>query len=148
MWTGLSGATLPDPTIIADPLGGAAVNFVSKIAIVGNIAGSRVFSVQNNAVINQDVGYSYKTINHADILNLIRKNVAIISRNISDSDLANENNTLDFFIKKTDYTLGSGGDLPNTKRSAIVVGADIILTEKYINATIWNKSPIALIALK
>jgi hypothetical protein len=147
MWTGLTGSTLPAPTDIADPLGGAPVNFISKIAIVGNIAGSRVFSVQNNATTNQDVGYSYKTINHADILNLIRKNVALISRNISDSDLANENNTLDFFIKKTDYTPGSG-DLPNRKRSAIVIGADIILTQAYINSTIWDKSPIGLIALK
>jgi hypothetical protein len=54
---------------------------------------------------------------------------------------------LDFFIKKTDYYPASG-DLPNIKRSAIVVGADIILTQEYINATTWNKSPIALIALK
>jgi hypothetical protein len=145
MWTGLTG--LPTSGSTADPLSGVSVNFISKIAVVGNIAGSRVFSVANNATINQDVGYSYKTINHADILNLIRKNIALISRNISDSDLANENNTLDFFIKKTDYTPGSG-DLPDKKKSAIVIGADIILTQAYINSTIWDKSPIGLIALK
>lgn len=102
MWTSVSGSVLPTPTTIVDPLAGVPINFVSKIAIVGNIAGSRVFSVQNNGVVNQDVGYSYKSINHANILNMIRKNIALMSRNISDSDLdpVSTDTKFDFIIRK------------------------------------------------
>lgn len=126
MWTGLTGSTLPAPTDIADPLGGAPVNFISKIAVVGNIAGSRVFSVQNNATTNQDVGYTYKTINHANILNLIRKNIALISRNISDSSLASISNSVDFIIQKnSDFIIQNSSLNPYItakKRSIIVIG--------------------------
>lgn len=54
---------------------------------MGNIAGSRVYSVVNNPTVNQDVGYSYKTINHSEILNMIRRNIALMSRNIDDGAL-------------------------------------------------------------
>jgi hypothetical protein len=83
-----------------DPLNGVPINFVSRIAIVGNIAGSRVFSVENNSLVNQDVGYSYTTINHAKILDMIRKNIAIMSRNISDIDLVDPFSPHSFIIRK------------------------------------------------
>ena len=73
---------IPDGSTTASGFGGTPINFVSKIAIVGNIAGSRVYSVTNSGIQNQNVGYSYKTINHASILNLIRKNIALMTRNV------------------------------------------------------------------
>lgn len=98
---------MPDATTVpTDPLNGVPINFVSRIAIVGNIAGSRVFSVENNSLVNQDVGYSYTTINHARLLDLIRKNIAIMSRNISDADLIDVNSPHNFLIRK------DGGDFP------------------------------------
>ncbi len=100
MWTSISGALLPTTTTVVDPLAGVPINFVSKIAIVGNIAGSRVFSVENNGKVNQDVGYSYKTINHANILNMIRRNIALMTRNIDDATLALATSPFDFIIRK------------------------------------------------
>lgn len=83
-----------------------------------------MFSVQNNGVVNQDVGYSYKTINHANILNMIRRNIALMTRNIDDSDLASPANTFDFVVQKdgTDYRIDSGWNVPIGKRSIIVIG--------------------------
>ena len=114
---------------MVDPLAGVPINFVSKIAIVGNIAGSRVFSVQNNGVVNQDVGYSYKTINHANILNMIRRNIALMTRNIDDSELdpADVNdNKFNFIIRKNqDFRISLNSLTPYItakKRSIIVIG--------------------------
>jgi hypothetical protein len=60
--------------------------------------------------VNQDVGYSYRTVNHPSILNMIRRNIALMSRNISDSDLADINSQHQFIIKKdgSDYTIDGG----------------------------------------
>lgn len=59
------------------------VNFIGKIAIIGNIAGTRIYNMSN-----QNVGYVYNTLNQANILNTIRKNIALVSRNISTANLA------------------------------------------------------------
>ncbi len=64
-------------------LDGVGVNFIGKIAIIGNIAGTRIYNMTN-----QNVGYVYNTINQASILNTIRKNIALVSRNISSANLA------------------------------------------------------------
>ncbi len=152
MWSWLSGSLIPDATSVTDPLNGIPINFVSKIAIVGNIAGSRVFSVENNALVNQDVGYSYKTVNHPSILNMLRRNIALMSRNISDTDLININSQHDFIIKKdgSDYIIDGGwfAGTINGKRSVIVIGGDIILNKADINSESWSNKNIALIALK
>lgn len=100
MWTSITGSALPTAITEVDPLAGVPINFVSKIAIVGNIAGSRVFSVENNGKVNQDVGYSYKTINHANILNMIRRSIALMTRNIDDATLALATSPFDFIIRK------------------------------------------------
>jgi hypothetical protein len=126
MWTSITGATLPTTSTIVDPLSGVAINFVSKIAIVGNIAGSRVFSVENNGVVNQDVGYSYKAINHANILNMLRKNIALMTRNVDDSDMDDPSDSPDFVvIKNTDFRIENSSLTPYItagKRSIIVIG--------------------------
>lgn len=75
------------------------MNFVGKIAIIGNIAGTRIFNVPN-----QNVGYVFTTTKHADIINAIRKNLAILSRNIDDTTLADVNSNFTFLVKKNgDY---------------------------------------------
>lgn len=102
MWTSVTTALLPDATTLVNPLAGVPINFVSRIAIVGNIAGSRIFSVANNGIVNQDVGYSYKSINHAAILNMLHKNIALMTRNIDDADLdpAATDTKFDFIVRK------------------------------------------------
>lgn len=150
IWSGLSWVTVPTISTTTDPLAGVPINFVSSIAIVGNIAGSRVYSVSNNAQVNQDVGYSYRTINHADILNFLRKNIALMSRNISDAELSNVSSVHDFLIyKNQDYRIEYGGwNVPSGKKSIIVMGGDIIINQSDVNSLLWANTPIALIALK
>jgi hypothetical protein len=140
------------PTTPIDPLPGVPINFISRIAIVGNIAGSRVFSVANNGVVNQDVGYSYKTINHADILNMIRKNIALMTRNVEDSDMDDPNDSPDFVvIKNKDLNIQLSSLTPYItagKRSLIVIGGDIVIDDVDVNSLDWSQPTIGLIALK
>jgi hypothetical protein len=137
---------------LADPLSGIPINFVSKIAIVGNIAGSRIYSVVNNPTVNQDVGYSYKTINHAEILNMIRKNISLMTRNIDEGTLETVGSPFDFVIlKNQDFRIQSSSIVPYIgagKRSIIVIGGDIIINETDVNSLAWANPTIALIALK
>lgn len=164
-WTWISSwTTLPDGTTIATPIAASPINFVSKIAIVGNIAGSRVYSVTNSGVTNQDVGYTYKTINHASILNMLRKNIAIMSRNIDPLilQLDSSTNPHNFILidstttnlPSNDYVIHGGWSMPNSnpnKRSIIVIWWDIILDQtniSYDGTNTWDMPPIALIALK
>ena len=151
-WSGLTGSTLPTAITVADPLAGVPINFVSKIAIVGNIAGSRVYSVVNNPTINQDVGYSYKTINHSAILNMIRKNIALMTRNIDDSVLETMASPFDFVIlKNQDFRIQLSSIVPYIgagKRSIIVIGGDIVIDEADVNSLSWTNPTMALIALK
>ncbi len=117
-----------------------------------------MYAVTNNAYLQQDVGYSYKTINHANILNLIRKNIALMSRNVSSSDLDDSNSNLDYIIRENpispDFRIDVPGDLsvytlaPVPKRTIIVKGGDIILNETTINAANWTDENIGFIALK
>lgn len=155
LWTWLSGSTVPDNTTVSDPLDGVPINFVSRIAIVGNIAGSRVFSVENNTIVNQDVWYSYKTVDHPSILNMLRRNIALMSRNISATDLVDINSPHEFIIKKDsanpDFRIEFNELIPYLtawKRSIIVIWWDIILNQTEINSTSWSAKNIALIAIK
>lgn len=130
--------------------------FVSKIAIVGNIAGTRVYSVSNSGITNQDVGYSYKTINHADILNLIRKNIALLTRNTNTWVLEDDTSVNPFnYVYRDKHLPNPDYDFPITwvlldpnKRSIIIRWWDIILDSTGVNATNWSNPTIALIALK
>lgn len=105
-------------------LDGIGLNFIGKIAVIGNIAGTRIYNLPN-----QQVGYIFSSINHAEMLNTIRKNIALISRNIPDSDLTNDANAFKFFVHKTsDYdTSGFGWIWPPEKKTIIVQGHDLIL---------------------
>lgn len=152
LWSGLSSISVPVDATPTDPLNGAPINFISKIAIVGNIAGSRVYSVENNPIVNQDVGYSYKTINHANILNMIRRNIALISRNIDVATLEDTASPHDFLIIQdgSDYhiDLGWNNATINGKRSIILIGGDIIIDQALVNSELWNNRALGLIALK
>jgi len=156
LWSGLSGAlSYSSSTNIPAPITSISLHFVSKIAIVGNIAGTRVYSVTNSGVTNQDVGYTYKTVNHASILNLLRKNIALMTRNIDPARLVDNNliNPFDFVLQSIDNMADPDFDFVwsyvPSKKSIIVIGGDIILDQEDINSNSINLTqPIWLIALK
>lgn len=86
---------------------GLNINFVGKIAIIGNIAGTRIFDLPN-----QNVGYVYTTSNHSKIMNILQKNIALLSRNIADSVLENSESAFNFMIKKSaDYAFDIGNPI-------------------------------------
>jgi hypothetical protein len=120
------------------------LNFIGKIAIIGNIAGTRIFNVTN-----QQVGYIFSSINQANMLNTIRKNIALISRNADATELANPLDTkFRFMITRwIDYdTRGGWWTWPNNKKSIIVIGGDVILDEPTIGSSVDTTR--AIIALK
>jgi hypothetical protein len=125
---------------------GIGVNFIWKIAILGNIAWDRIFEIQNE----QSVWYVFTTATHASIINKIRQNIALISRNISDADLADENSIHSFLIKKNgDYETWVWWYVwPTNKRTIIVVGHDIVLDTSTDIWPVTDNIPRALIALK
>lgn len=122
---------------------GVGVNFIWKIAIIGSIAGTRIFELPN-----QNVGYTFSTSNHAQIMNTIRKNLALLSRNIDDTTLADATSQFDFLIKKDgDYEFQSTDIWPASKRTIVTVGHDIVInTSNQIGLNDGN--PRWLIALK
>ena len=105
------------------------MNFIGKIAVIGNIAGSRIYNMTN-----QNVGYVFSNISQAEILNTIRKNVAIISRNVPTMSLANGVG-VNFIYQKGpafDYDTSFGWIWPAGKRSIVIEGRDIILNQNTI----------------
>jgi hypothetical protein len=123
-------------------VGGLNINFLGKIAIVGNVAGTRIFDLPT-----QSVGFIFASSSHASIINAIKKNIALISRNISDTALADDMSSFNFLIQKSaDYSFPPGWVWPLGKRSIIVIGHDIILDQPEVNA--FQSQPVALIALQ
>lgn len=109
---------------------GISLNFIGKIAIIWNIAGTRIYNV-----VNQQVGYIFSTINQAEMLNIIRKNIALITRNANPADYTDPYSTKFNFLIHTgsDYdTSGGGWTWPAWKRSIIVIGSDVILGQNQI----------------
>lgn len=134
-----------DPSAIS--VDGISVNFIWQIAVLGNVAGNRIFDLEE-----QSVWYVFTTATHASIINKIRQNIALISRNIADAELSNPTSTHNFLIQKdADYEMWIWDvwpTHPTNKRTIIVVGHDIVLDTSY---DIWdpnNDIPRALIALK
>lgn len=120
------------------------MNFIGKIAIIGNIAGTRIYNMTN-----QNVGYVYNTVNQASILNTIRKNIALVSRNITSASLAGGVG-INFIYQKSlafDYDTGFGWIWPSGKRSIIIEGRDIILNQATIGDS-TEVQPRVMIALK
>lgn len=82
------------------------------------------------------------------MLNTIRKNIALISRNTNPLTLADPFSTdFDFMIVRgVDYdTTGGGWVWPAGKRSIIVIGGDVILGQSQIGlSTDTNRAIIAL----
>jgi hypothetical protein len=123
---------------------GVGLNFIWRLAIIGNIAGTRIYNVTN-----QQVGYIFSSINHSEMLNTIRKNIALISRNGDPTELA------DPFDTKYSFMIKRGSDLdtrwwgwvwPAGKKSIIIIGGDVILDP----AQVWlaTTPDQALIVLK
>ena len=123
-------------------LNGMGLNFIGKIAIIGNIAGTRIFNVTN-----QQVWYVFTTINHADMLNIIRKNIALLSRNADPTEMANPFGTkFNFLLQRgADYdTSVPGWTWPSSKKSIIIIGGDVILDQADIGLVNTNKALIVL----
>ncbi len=58
----------------------------------------------------------------ATMMNTIRKNVALISRNITDATLANLASSLNFLVEKqNDYIIDFGATWPVNKRTIVVI---------------------------
>ncbi len=123
---------------------GVGLNFIGKIAIIGNIAGTRIYNV-----VNQQVGYVFSTINQAEMLNIIRKNIALITRNANPNDLTDALGTKFNFLVHTgsDYDTSWGGwTWPANKKSIIVIGGDVILWQSEIGLD--TQADRAIIVLK
>ncbi|GAB0174789.1 MAG: hypothetical protein HHAS10_06680 [Candidatus Altimarinota bacterium] len=123
---------------------GVGLNFIGKIAIIGNIAGTRIYNIAN-----QQVGYIFSIMSQAEMLNIIRKNIALITRNANPSDLTDQYSTkFDFLIHTgSDYDTSVGGwTWPAGKKSIIVMGNDVILGQTQIGLD--TDSNHAIIALK
>lgn len=119
---------------------------MGKIAIIGNIAGTRIFDVPN-----QNVGYVFNATRHSEVMNTIHKNVAILSRNVDDTTLADVDSAFSFLVKKDgDYAFnGSNPVWPTAqgKRTIFVIGYDVILdTTNFIGAD--DGITRAIVALK
>lgn len=124
-------------------LDGVSVNFIGKMAIIGNIAGSRIYNMTN-----QNVGYVFNSANQSSILNTIRKNIALISRNIPQAVL-DAGTGLKFIYQKSawfDYDM-TYGIWPTGKRSIIIEGKDVVLNQTTIGDS-TSTEPRAIIALK
>jgi glycogen synthase len=85
--------------------------------VIGNIAGTRIYNLPN-----QQVGYIFSSINHSEMLNTIRKNIALISRNIPYAQLIDPANNFDFFLyDSADYdTTAPGWIWPPGKKTIII----------------------------
>lgn len=83
---------------------------------------------------------------------MLRRNIALISRNIDDATLASFASPHQFYIQKdgTDFYIPLGWNqlILNGKRSVIVIGSDIVFDSDRINSDQWINKNIAFIALK
>lgn len=134
-------ATVSQTWILLDGIG---VNFIGKIAVIWNIAGTRIYNLTN-----QQVGYIFTTINHSEVLNTIRKNIALMTRNISTADLIDEfSSKFNFLvIRWSDYDTTVGWwTWPVNKKTIIIIWGDVILGQKQIGMD--TDPDRAIIALK
>lgn len=139
MWTPITPTT--QTGITAD---GLWINFIWKIAIIWNIAGTRIYESAYQTVAN-----IFSTTKHAEIMNSVHKNVTLLSRNIDDAVLLDESSPFEFLVEKSqDITFDFNRLWPANKRSLVVIGHDIILDQEEINPNPENFPTRALIALK
>ncbi len=85
-------------------------------------------------------------------MNILQKNIALLSRNIADSVLENSESAFNFMIKKSaDYAFDIGNPIwPSSaqwKRTIVVIGKDIILDTSNIIG-VNDGVPRALVAFK
>jgi hypothetical protein len=133
--------TITQSGITADGLG---VNFIWKIAIIGNIAWTRIYESAYQTVAN-----IFSTTKHAEIMNSVHKNIALLSRNIDSVTLMDELSPFNFLVDKTaDITFDFNRSWPTNKRTLVVVGHDIILDQEDINPNPESYQSRALVALK
>ena len=78
------------------------LNFIGKVVIIGNIAGTKVAETVKNKYnfINQNLGAKFTDIQHAPLLNQVRANVAQLVRNINKNNYIT--NPLNGFIYNED----------------------------------------------
>ena len=108
--------------------------------------------VKNNKIIAR--AYNQKeektdTTKHAEIMNSVHKNIALLSRNIDKATLRNELSSFNFLVDKTnDILFDFNRSWPLNKRTLVVIGHDIILDQENINPNPENFPSRSLIALK
>lgn len=122
---------------------GVSIEFVGKIAIIWNIAGTRIFDLPN-----QNIGYVFTLAKHAVIMNTIHQNLALLTRNIADAVLRDPGSSFDFLIEKSqDYVFVFWDTWPVGKKTIVSYGHDIVLDT---TNTIGQDDGVirALIALK
>ena len=131
--------------------------------MIGNIAGTKVFEVVNqNRYVNQNVGFTYSTVQHAPLINEIRGNVARLTRNVSPNAHITIPNTSQqstfLYNSDKDYCFdsptGTGCNaLPNTQilrfdspsanyrdvETIIVQGRDVVINADFNNS--GNENP-------
>lgn len=148
----------------------ANVNFIWKVAIIGNIAGTKVFDVINNYQYeNQKLGYSYSTVRHSELINQVRANIAHLVRNIDFSQFRTNPYNRIIYNDSSDYCLSDLGNYASSCRwnphvirvsdadknltTIVTYGKDIIIDSDF-NASLDNqnnsipKQMKAIIALK
>lgn len=127
--------------ITADGLG---IYFIGKIAIIGNVAGTRIYESAYQTVAN-----IFSTTKHSEIMNSIHKNITLLSRNIDPLVLEDELSTFNFMVDKTgDFIFDFNRAWPTNKRTLVVIGHDIILDQEDINPNPESFATRSLIALK
>lgn len=138
----LSGT--PTATQTGITIDGLNVNFLGKIAIIGNIAGTRIYNLPNRSV-----GYIFTSTDQSNIINSIRKNLAFLMRNVPSATLADPGSNLDFMvIQDQDYVFDNANPIwPTGKSTIVTIGHDIILDDVDINQY-GDTRPRAMIALK
>ncbi len=139
MWSPVTPTT--QTWISADGLG---INFIWQIAIIGNIAGTRIYESAYQTVAN-----IFSTTKHAEIMNSVHKNVTLLSRNIDDILLEDESSAFDFLVEKNDdFIFDFNRSWPANKRTIVTIGQDIVLDQEDINPNPESFPTRALISLK
>ncbi len=155
-WIPMGAGSLPSNSIIAGQVGSG---FIGKVKIIGNIGSSRIYDVLYG------VGDRYSSLSMAEYTNLVRKNVSILTRNLSPGTyntfpfssptIPNKINNFAYF-KNTDTTakILKYSDVQNAfqsnadnVRSIIVSGADVYVDTGVLMLNGFV-SPHAIIALK
>lgn len=85
-----------------------AINFIGRVAVLGNIAGTKIFEITNQSQYNnQNPGYNYQTVQHIPIINAIRGSVAQLTRNLDKNNYKIHPFNNFIYNESSDYCINS-----------------------------------------